>query len=276
MKSADTYSGLLPHTILRAASLLAPANGRGEWVKEWESELWYVPRREATRFCLGAFQDALSLRRDERPAKRTGTHLESPLSCLAFLAMLAAASMAIVLRLPLPQLEQSSHFAVRDLPRACVTMLLFSCLFLPGTLAVWGRPANYHSMPWPRRLRRGIFLAMKIALVQPMVVCLLFVVLIVPGAVAGFYPAVILVLRWVITDQQRRCPVCLRLLTAPIHIGTPSRTFLEWYGAESACSHGHGLLHISENTFSYSRKPQWLSLDDSWRDLFAEGVKRDA
>ncbi len=46
-----------------------------------------------------------------------------------------------------------------------------------------------------------------------------------------------------ITDQQRRCPVCLRLLTNPVRIGTPSRTFLEWYGAESTCSRGHGLLH---------------------------------
>ena len=79
----------------------------------------------------------------------------------------------------------------------------------------------------------------------------------------------ILALRWVITDQQRRCPVCLRLLTNPVRIGTPSRTFLEWYGAESTCSRGHGLLHVSEISSSYSEKPQWLRLGDSWSGLFS-------
>jgi len=151
-------------------------------------------------------------------------------------------------------------------------------MYLPGTLAVWGEPVNRHLMPWRSKLRRGIFLALKIALVQPMMLCGFFVQIALPlgGLGALWFPAVfILVFRWVITDQQQRCPVCLRLLTAPVPIGTPSRTFLEWYGAESACSRGHGLLHVSENASSYSRKPQWLCLDDSWRDLFAAG-KRDA
>ena len=84
----------------------------------------------------------------------------------------------------------------------------------------------------------------------------------------GFDAAVILALRWVITDQQRRCPVCLRLLTDPVRIGTPSRTFLEWYGAESTCPRGHGLLHVSEMSSGYSARPEWLGLDDSWSGLF--------
>src|SRR5262245_57387509 len=129
--------GPLPYTILRAASLLTPVDRRAEWIKEWQSELWYLHRRGATSFCLGAFRDALYLRRnDQSPAVRTGIHLESPLSCLAFLAMLAAASIFILVRMPIPHIGQFSPLRVRDLPRACVGMLSFCCLFLPGTLAI--------------------------------------------------------------------------------------------------------------------------------------------
>ena len=263
----------LQYTVLRAASLLAPSDQRAEWVKEWRSELWYIPRRRAMLFSLGAFRDALWLRRNNlSPAASPRIHLESPFRCLAFLAVLAAASIFILVQLPVPHLEPSSTLRVRDLPGACIGMLLLSCLYLPGTLAVWRESANRHPMPWLSRLRRGIFLALKVALLQPVMLCGFFVQLILPlGGLGGlwFPVAFILVLRWVITDQQRRCPVCLRLLTAPVRIGAPSRTFLEWYGAESACSHGHGLLHVSENVSSYSRRSQWLSLDDSWRDLFA-------
>jgi hypothetical protein len=262
----------LSYTVLRAASLLAPGDQRAEWVKEWRSELWYIPRRQAMLFSLGAFRDALWLRRNNlSPVTRPRIHLESPLRCLAFLSTLAAVSIFTVICLPAPHLEPSYPLTVRNLPGACIAMLLLSCLFLPGTLAVWRCPASRHRMAWRSRLRRGIFLALKIALVQVMMVCG-FTILLGPlarFAALGFNVASILVLRWVITDQQQRCPVCLRLLTAPVRIGSASRTFLEWYGAESTCSRGHGLLHISEDASSFSRRPQWLSLDDSWKDLFA-------
>jgi hypothetical protein len=268
----------LPCAIVRAASLLTPGDRRDEWIKEWQSELWYVPPPEATRFCLGAFRDALCLRRDNpSTAKRTGIlNLESPLSCLGFLALLAGASIVIMVRLLFPHLTLSPPLTVRGWLGACLRMLSFSCLFLPGTLALWKRPAHCYRTSWPSRLRRGIFLALKIALVQPIMLCGVFIQLIVPLATLAGYLPFILVLRWVISDQQQRCPVCLRPLTAPVRIGNPSRTFLDWYGAESACSHGHGLLHISVNAFSYSRTPHWLSLGDSWSGLFAGGGKRHA
>ena len=83
----------LQYTVLRAASLLAPGDQRAEWVKEWRSELWYIPRRQAMLFSLGAFRDALWLRRNNlSPATRPRIHLESPLRCLAFLSTLAAVS----------------------------------------------------------------------------------------------------------------------------------------------------------------------------------------
>ena len=145
----------LQYTVLRAASLLAPGDQRAEWVKEWRSELWYIPRRQAMTFSLGAFRDALWLRRNNlSPAARPRIHLESPLSCLAFLAILAAASIFILVQLPVPHLEPSSPLRVRDLPRACIATLLLSCLYLPGTLAVWREPANRHPMPWRSKSRQ--------------------------------------------------------------------------------------------------------------------------
>jgi len=57
---------------LAAQSLLVPAWKRSEWSEEWHTELWYVlqkcssetsphpkSRPEATRFCMGACQDAI-------------------------------------------------------------------------------------------------------------------------------------------------------------------------------------------------------------------------
>jgi hypothetical protein len=93
------------HAILRVASLLAPRDQRAEWVQEWRSELWYIPRHGATRFCLGAFRDAFWLRRNNPDeVTRTGIHLESPVSCVAFLATLAAVSIFITITVRVPDL----------------------------------------------------------------------------------------------------------------------------------------------------------------------------
>lgn len=269
----------LPYTVLFVASLVAPRDQRADWLQEWQSELWYIPQCEAMRFCLGAFRDAIWLRRNWHgtehvsPVKRRRVHLKSPLACLTFLATLAAISIWIAVRLAALPLKPSLPLRTRDLPEACTVMFLFSCLLLPGTLAVWRAPADHRPISWPSRLRRGIFFALKIALVQPILLCG-FVVQILLGPLGGlaglgFDAVFILALRWVITDQQERCPVCLRLLTTPVRIGTPSRTFLEWYGTESVCPHGHGLLHIPENASAFSRNAQWLYLDSSWGDLFS-------
>jgi hypothetical protein len=272
----------LPHTILRAASLLAPGDQRAEWLDGWRSELWHIPRPGATLFCMGAFRDALWLQRNNpNPPNRDRAHLESPLRCLAFLAALAALSLFILVRLPAPHMP-SSHLRIRDLPTGFIAMLILSCLLLPAARFAMGRaPVNRHPMPWPNRLRRGIFLALKIALVQPMMLCgfvvLLWILPVLPiGPQLGICAAWMLVFRWLLTDQRRRCPVCLRLLTNPVRIGASSQTFLEWYGAESICSRGHGLLHVSEMSSSYSGNPEWLTLDDSWRGLFskAAGVRQ--
>jgi len=264
--------------ILRAASLLAPGDQRTEWLQGWRSELWYIPRPGATRFCLGAFRDALWLRRNNlSPVKRTGIHLKSPLSCLAFLGLLATFSLLVALRLPSPDtMTSSSHLRIRNLAEGCIGMLLLSILALPAIRLAMGPRGNRHPMPWRSRLRPGVFLALKVALMQPIMFGGLVVACNVPIANLGLTASWILAFRWVLMDQRRRCPVCLRLLTDPVRIGSASQTFLEWYGAESTCSRGHGLLHISEMPASYSARPEWLALGDSWRGLFSDtaGVRQ--
>ena len=270
----------LPDTVLRIASLLAPGDQRAEWVEEWRSELWYIPRRGATRFCLGAFRDALWLRRNNlNPAKRNGTHLESPLSCLAFLATVAAVGMLIAVYLSslLSVRTTMWQLRARDLPSACILTLVLSCLLLPATLAVGRAASSQHPVSWTSRLRGGIFLALKIALVQPIMLCVflfwMLIARVAPFGMPGILAAWILALRWVFTDQRQRCPVCLRLLTHPVRIGNPSQTLLEWYGAESMCSRGHGLLQVSESSAGYSHNAQWLWLDGSWSGLFSPAAR---
>jgi hypothetical protein len=101
--------------LLRSASILVPTSQRAEWWREWHSELWHVrhicahagnasrdAEREVTAFCLGAFQDALSLRRHNRgPEKAASAAFQgSAAQCIVFLAAVLAASYAIALMLP--------------------------------------------------------------------------------------------------------------------------------------------------------------------------------
>jgi hypothetical protein len=260
--------------ILRVASLLAPAPQRVEWLQEWQSELWYVPPHEATRFSVGAFRDALWLRRNNlRAAENTAIHPESPITCLAFLAAISALGISIAVCLPAPRdITSSAHLGIRDLLEGSIAMLLFTALILPAALAVGRVPANRLPVSWPARFRGGMFLALKIALVQPLMLCgFLFWIAtaqVLPFVQLGILAAWFLALRWVFTDQRRRCPVCLHMLTDPVRIGTSSQTFLEWYGGESMCSRGHGLLQVPGVSASSSERQKWLSLDNSWSGLF--------
>jgi hypothetical protein len=106
--------GLFHLAMLRAASLMVPGHQRAEWSREWRGELWHVrqsyaslvrgPRRgkyETTAFCLGAFQDALCVRRSggrrHSPIARTeGTATK----CLLTLSLLVIGSLALAMLLP--------------------------------------------------------------------------------------------------------------------------------------------------------------------------------
>jgi hypothetical protein len=74
--------------LLWGASLLVPASKRAEWSEEWQAELWYVLRecssrtsvhprsvKEATAFCIGAYRDAIWLRRRSWQAQQPLTQI---------------------------------------------------------------------------------------------------------------------------------------------------------------------------------------------------------
>lgn len=124
------------------------------------------------------------------------------------------------------------------------------------------------------RPKRWIFLAAKVALVLPIVLCGSVALTQIAGVIEAQPQAAIVcyffAFRWVLKDQRRRCPVCLRLLANPVRIGQSSRFLLDWNGTELMCEQGHGLLYIpgTPSTFSGQR---WLYLDPSWRSLFLRG-----
>ena len=93
----------LPDVILWSAARLVPAEQRAEWLAEWRSELCYLSRSggRLVPFCLGAFPDALWMKRNlPRTQARKMIRLESPLHCILFLAALAACSVFLAFRLP--------------------------------------------------------------------------------------------------------------------------------------------------------------------------------
>jgi hypothetical protein len=76
-------------------------------------------------------------------------------------------------------------------------------------------------------------------------------------------------MRWALSDQRQRCPVCLRRVINPAQVGMASRTFLAWNGTELICADGHTLLHIPGLPTSWFSTQRWLYLDTSWDFLFA-------
>jgi hypothetical protein len=116
---------VLQLAILRSASLLVPARQRGEWWKEWRSELWHVrhactpshgilwtAEQEVAMFCLGAFQDALCLKgRPSRKPIQHATTMGSAAQCILWLVGLVAASYAVAQLLPGAALaSQYAHY----------------------------------------------------------------------------------------------------------------------------------------------------------------------
>ncbi len=116
-------------------------------------------------------------------------------------------------------------------------------------------------------VRPRAFLVAKTALLVPTVYCcallafsvdmpfaLIFQIAVLPGSVCAFH--------WAVTDQRRRCPVCLRFLSGPVLLGKASQTFLGWYGTERMCAQGHGVLRVPELATSCCGSQQWVNLEE--------------
>ncbi len=82
----------MTRALLRIASWVVPGADRADWLAEWSGELWHVTRAggPAVAFCLGAFLDALWLRRHNQNPR--AAVLATPARCLGALAGMACAA----------------------------------------------------------------------------------------------------------------------------------------------------------------------------------------
>jgi hypothetical protein len=160
--------------------------------------------------------------------------------------------------------------------------LFLALLALPAitSVSLGEASVNPQKTSWTRRLQRWSFLSAKIGLLLPIVY---FVSLDLAfgcttiGREQAVYIQLISTfllclfgLRWVLKDQRQRCPVCMRCVAHPAHVGQASRTFLDWNGTEMMCMGGHTLLHVPSLPTSWFSTQRWLYLDTSWGFLFAE------
>ena len=207
--------------------------------------------------------------------KRTGIHLESPLSCLALLATLAAVSIFISIRSTC-RIRASGPFPprrARDLAGGCIVMLLFSCS--ASARRHWGyggAPPIAIRCPGRAGCAGESFLALKIALVQPIMLCG-FVLELLMGPLGGFAGL----------GFRRGSDPRLALGdhgSAAALPGVPSL-------AHQPGSHRHSVADVPGmvwrrvdvlartraaayfgDVVQLFRRPQWLRLDDSWSGLF--------
>jgi hypothetical protein len=266
--------------LLKCASRLVPPERRSDWLAEWNAELWYClqqPDSRAFAFCLGAWPDALWLRRNSRePHARPW--LQSPLACLSFLAAATIASAAIFYRLlrHLPDSYVGKHpphvyqFLTAYLIMNAAALVV---MYATSSFTLGEYPASPTSPAHARRFHRWAFLIIKFALLIPLVFLVTFDVAIPLSRHPVLQPQATMVgyviaFRWALNDQRRRCPVCLRPLKKSASIGQFSHNFLEWYGTEFYCAKGHGLLHVPQIATTYDTH-RWQDLDRSWSILFS-------
>lgn len=161
--------------------------------------------------------------------------------------------------------------------------LIVAFMALPATTALplGEYPRHSGRLTWAVRMRRWIFLWSKFVLIVTLVY-FTSVDIAYGGHPLGSTRAQYIQLaisffgflfafRWILQDQRKRCPVCLRVLSNPARVGQASRNFLAWNGTELICAGGHGLLHIPELPTSWFSTQRWLYLDASWGSLFPDG-----
>ena len=272
--------------LLRATSLFVPRQERPDWLTEWRGELHHVlgcevADRDCVAFSLGAVPDAFwigrhSLHRVWFP------QLESPAECLTFLGILAIASVSLALSLPQVRQEIFPPAYDRAPEINFLLALLVTCLMLPAVLPIFLRAGLRTERLSPTMRTRGwIFVGAKITLLLSLLYCGPVVLGQVLASSRGSSNVLqtfatiggsLFAAFWVIHDQLKRCPSCLRRLTNPARVGDRSRSFLNFSGIEYVCVEGHGLLHVPDFPTSWFNEQRWLTLDGSWESLFQHGI----
>lgn len=288
--------------LIHAAGWIVPPHARAEWRAVWKSHLrnlWILEERgelppailhQAAWLCRRASEDACRLRFGDVDFRRwvRGPGLVFTIFAAAF-AIVAIGSHGFAKTREL--IDAAVHFrSLPPLPRphvrydprgdALVAYSLPVALALAtGAIMISMRRRSLHRFGW----RYWTFLAGKLAasaIVAPLV-------WIEGGAIlrAHLRPEMLRIwvgallwtvaflggfgrlVGWILADQQRRCPVCLRLLSMPVAVGSWS-SVLEPAATELLCADGHGSLSVAESEIGDADR--WVALDSTWRSLFDE------
>lgn len=258
--------------MLRTAGRLVPEGERAEWLAEWMTELWYAMqdgrRAGLNAFCLGSFRDAIWRRRNapvprysslllnvrpfigEPPPIRCAPVLESPLRCLGALGCLMALASFLSWLFPFSPLSGTQLFR---------SLLPFCVLYTPIAALTGNTPPGEYPRHRNWAGRWSFFLA-KVALLVLTIAFGTSAVREVSLRMDVAMVCTVIAVRWAMTDQRRRCPVCLRILDNPVRMGSHSRILLEWNGIELLCLRGHGVMHVPGRPAIWFSCQRWLPL----------------
>jgi hypothetical protein len=140
-----------------------------------------------------------------------------------------------------------------------LTALACACIFLSATRSFALGAAG---------IRQWLFLVANVVCILPILYCFAALSIAWNGTAFGVlsflavFPGGFFAFRWILEDQRRRCPVCLRRLSKPVGFGQASYTFLGWYGTELTCVRGHGLLRVPEISSTWLSTQRWVYVDD--------------
>ena len=255
-----------------------PACVRSDWLATWNSEIWYVHRERATwkdswRFTLGSLHHVLDIRREFPEEASYFTY--DPSICL--LAMALGNVALVILGLLSSSIYRSLWFhplletirgetatpVFRVLQDQWSLIAMDFLIALPVTVFSSGMQffSGYRLLRNRHSGKAALFYLAKLLLVASAFDCMFTLAMSYPpldfyGAVVGY----ILLLRWAVLDQQLRCPICLKRLGSPVHLGRLSWSILDWNLQEYVCSEGHGVMQIPNAPFMGQSTQEWLPL----------------
>jgi hypothetical protein len=192
----------------------------------------------------------------------------------ALRALPASTEGFVVGRLRYDDLHDSRFHFIRLCDRSFEMFWVVLPAFLVGCILLrfmpYDSPGGHLRRTGPRR---GLFLVAKTLLVLPIVLFGSLDLGSLGGSLSPLFFDVavfgsLFAVRWIIADQRKRCPVCLRLLANPVRIGESSRILLEWHGTELMCLSGHGMLYVQEWPAIWPGRQRWMGLGTSWGGLF--------
>ena len=230
---------LLHFAILRRDGVVVPADLRAEW----RGELGTCGDAGATRFCFGGLSRRL-LALAKLPGRRAP--LPFRVACTLPDASRRIGSVEVAGSATCARRTcgaGASRIVESFKGFSSVTGLAGLIVAVTSRLSLREYPATANSPSRLIRFRRWLFLATKFAMLLPIIYACGFAVFAIASRIDHVVGIVInlvvwcaaLAFHWVLRDQRRRCPVCLRLLADPVRVGRSSGYFLEWNCMELVC-----------------------------------------